>query len=99
MIFYSMEDARDHYERLRLKNWRNYQESGLERYDDAQYRYEQIVMAFDAYLEAKDWRDKERTRRLKNADAYLENKMFSRHTSYTYEEVMDIVNGLKNVML
>lgn len=87
MIFESMEDAREHYEKLRYKNFKNFQESGEQKYDDAEYRYQMIVDAMDAYIEQKREADNAKMRRHKNVREYINRTLYDRNKTYTADEV------------
>lgn len=50
---YTMQELRDYYAEQERKAERNYQGSGVPRYDRERYRYGRIVEAFDGYLELK----------------------------------------------
>ena len=95
MIFESMEQAREHYDKLRQKNERNFQESGEPKYDDATYRYQMIVDAMDAYLERKEEQDHARHRRHTNVNAYIDRYLSNASKTYTRNEVIRMLREVE----
>lgn len=88
MRFDSMQDAREHYNKLCQRNYQTYQECGEAKYYDAFARYEMIVDAMTAYLEQKDERDHDKMRRRKNVRAYIDQHMYDHNRTYTHDEVV-----------
>lgn len=88
MRFDSMQDAREHYDRLCHKNYQNYQETGEQKFYDAFTRYEMITDAMDAYIDQRDERDHDKMTRRKNVREYIDQHMYDRNRTYTHDEVV-----------
>lgn len=78
----------EHYERLRAKNEQTYQETGIQRYDDAQYKYEVICDALRALQERKDDHDTSVAKRIRNKNAAVERLIMQK---YTRDEVVKML--------
>lgn len=55
-----------HFDGLAMKNKKTYQETGLQRYDDAAFKYDSICDAFRALIREDDERDEIVLKRLLN---------------------------------
>ena len=97
MTFESMTEAKDHYEKLCNKNYKTYQECGESRFYDAYSRYEMIVDAMNAYLDAKDEQDRERMRRHKNVQAYIERHLYNPNKTFSHAEVRKMLEEVGNM--
>ena len=78
----------DYYEKLRQKNFDNYQMSGEQRYDNAEHKYSCICDAFRARIAQEKEREIDIKGRMKNCD-YVISMMVAK--TYTREEVIDML--------
>lgn len=92
-VDWSMREWRDYYEKLQQKAYMNYQETGIGRYDREFIKYERIVDAFNGYLDNKDSNDSERTRRIKNISAFVDQHIHKE--TYSKTEVLSMIDVIK----
>lgn len=78
-----------HYDKLRLKAWDNYQQTGEPKYDNAHCKYDKICDAFRALIEKADEYDGTIKKRLTNRD-YVLDKLVK--TEYTRDEVKKLLS-------
>lgn len=78
----------DRYHKRYLKAYRNYQETGMQKYDTQAYEYEVICSAFRAQIEKRaednDWHMK----RVRNCKAVIDRLV---NESYTKAEVVELL--------
>lgn len=86
---YSTRDWYDKYNKLCLKNYEAYQQSGEPRYDNAAWKYQKIAEAFQAQLEKERNRDITIKIRLKNKEAVIDRLI---KESYTKKEVIALLD-------
>lgn len=90
---WSMTEWRNYYQSLYDDAASKYQETGIARYDSQAYKLDVIITAFNGYLAHKDERDTERTRRLRNIDAFVDRHVTDE--AYTRTEVLDLIRQIK----
>ena len=78
----------DHYEKLRQKNFMNYQMSGEPRYDNAEHKYSAICDAFRARIEQEKEREVDIKGRMRNFE-YVVDQLVS--PTYTKAEVVEML--------
>ena len=78
-----------HFEGLRQKNERDYQETGMPRFDNAAYKYEMICSAFRALIRENDERDEIIRKRLLNCSAAKKRLINDGYTRAEVEKIMD----------
>lgn len=86
---YTTKNWYDKYNKLYLKNYEAYQQSGEARYDNAAWKYQKIAEAFQAKLEKERKRDIEITKRLKNKEAVIDRLI---KESYSKDEVKELLD-------
>lgn len=89
---WTLEEWRDYYDKLQKRAYMNYQETGIGRYDNEQFKYSKIVDAFNGYIAFRDEEDKERLRRKRNIDAYASQYVCKDH--YTRNEVLKMLRDV-----
>lgn len=79
-----------YYERLEAKAYDNYQQTGMPRYDNSQYKYSVICGALRAKLREESDRDDEIRKRMRNKDAVVD-RLYK--NEYTKAEVIELLNN------
>lgn len=83
------QEWRDYYEKLRQKNDDYYQQSGDQRYYNAEFKYSCIVDAFDALIEKRGMREEDMKKKMRNRDFAINSLL---KESYTKAEVIDLLH-------
>lgn len=78
-----------HFDALQRKNAETYQDTGMQRYDDAAYKYECICSAFRAKIREESDRDYDVEKRIRNKNAAVDNLV---NDKYTKDEVIKLLN-------
>ena len=85
----SNEQWLDHYQRLYERAEENYQSTGESKYDNARYKYQCIVTAFEALLKKEGGKAADLAKRQQNCRAVVENLY---KDSYRKAEVEKLLN-------
>lgn len=73
-----------------------YQETGEPRYLNANYKYEELADVYRIAYKYKEEEDTDRTRRMKNMTAFIEEHIEKRQKdSYTKAEVVELAKRMK----
>ena len=84
------------YDKLAVKNYYLYQETGEPRYDKANEKYEDLADVYRAALEYQSDHDDGQVRRLRGMSDYINEHIVGRSKdTYTKEEVLRIAEALK----
>lgn len=88
----------DKYDNLAQKNFMNYQESGEPRYLSSSEKYEELADVYRMAYKYKDEEDTNRTRRMKNISAFIENHIEENpKETYSKAEVIELAKRIKEV--
>lgn len=79
----------EYYERLEARAYDNYQQTGMPRYDNSQYKYSVICGALRAKLKAEAERDDEIQKRMRNKNAVID-RLYK--NEYTKAEVIKLLD-------
>ena len=79
----------EHFDGLAKKNAQTYQETGVQRYDDAAFKYDSICDAFRALIRENDERDEIIRKRLLNCSAAKKRLINDGYTRAEVEKIMD----------
>lgn len=91
---WSLTEWRDYYEKLQQKAYMTYQETGICRYDNEQYKYSKIVDAFNGYIAYREEVDNDRIRRRHNIQAYADQ--YVNRETYSKNEVLKMLRDVSD---